>query len=129
MVRSGLKAQATSINPQISGRRVVWSGRDSNDFEISFYDIRTGTTTRLTNNGFDDKVPQISGRHIVWQGEKGWADNEIFHYDIGRGRKTHVTGNSDDDVNPQVSRKGIVWKSADENDDEIQFSPISNIWR
>ena len=100
-----------------------------NDYEIFLYNINTGMTTQLTDNGYNDKDPQINGNNVVWQGEEGNNDWEIFHYDIKKGITTQVTSNSDDDEDPQVSKKGIVWRSEDENDDEIHYYPIPRIWR
>ena len=64
--------------PDISGTRVVWSGRDgsaANDAEIYFWD--GGEVVQLTDNDADDGQPAVSGTDIVWVSNVD-GDYEVF---------------------------------------------------
>ena len=81
-------------NPDVAGPLVVWAQGGGNE-EIYVYDMRNGSTTRLTNNSYRDTYPVVSGGTIAWRGQaagSGTSDNdwEIF--------KAVITGDLDNDA-------------------------------
>jgi hypothetical protein len=70
--------------PAINNNSVIWSGRTSSSggnesAEIWLYD---GSTTRLTNNNYQDDYPQINQiGQAVWVGWVTYESAEIFYYD------------------------------------------------
>lgn len=63
--------------PKIDAGLIVWTEFEGSDEDIFLYDVATGETTRITNNGYNDVAPQIDAGRIVWHGYPG-PDAEIF---------------------------------------------------
>ena len=91
---------------RISESNVVWQEYDGNDREIFLFD--GSSTTRLTNNSFDDLGPEVSGSNVAWTGWDG-HDWEILLHDGFM--TTQLTDNNFDDVSPQISGSNVVWEA------------------
>ncbi len=67
--------------PSAHGDLIVYMGWDGNDWEIYAYRISTKTTTKITNNNFNDRYPRVRGNRIVWQHLDG-PDTKTGDYEI-----------------------------------------------
>ena len=97
--------------PQISGDKIIWSGKSGalGTREIYFYD--GSTVTKLTNDSNADDDPQVSGNKAVWYGEDGPGNTrEIYLYDGST--VTRLTNNAFGDDEPQISGDKVVWQGA-----------------
>jgi uncharacterized delta-60 repeat protein len=109
---------------------VTWVGNPSGNStgnEIFLYD--GNTTTRITNNTYDDWDPCINNNgYVAWIGQDG-SDYEIFLYDGNT--TTQVTNNSIDDWSPHINDSGyVVWAGQDAEEiflyDGSSITNISN---
>ncbi|MHC4180483.1 MAG: PEP-CTERM sorting domain-containing protein [Planctomycetota bacterium] len=101
--------------PGIPGSAGVYTDFDGTEGDIFLYD---GTsTTKLTDNDYDEFSPQISGSNVVWTGRPDGQDWEIFVYD---GTSiTQLTHNDHNDFFPDISGSNVVWYGGDGNDYEV----------
>jgi beta propeller repeat protein len=95
--------------PKNSGKNVVWTAFDGQDYEVFFFNSASSSTVQLTNNNFDDVAPQISGNNIAWQGGSG-NSTEIYFYDGSTRETRRLTNNSSADRNPRISGGNVTWE-------------------
>jgi hypothetical protein len=79
--------------------------------EVFLYDLGSGTTTRLTNNTYEDSYPRVSGTNVVWNArdyDATFYDWEVFLYDGSTTKQ--LTNNIMDDWLPWVSGSTVVWE-------------------
>jgi beta propeller repeat protein len=100
--------------PDIDGDRVVWAKRkpylSSNDQDIVFMNLTTGTRQNISTAAADQTDPSISGSRIVWtdkRNEPGGGD--IYLYDLGTGITQPICTESGLQQKPKISGTSIVW--------------------
>jgi len=100
--------------PDIEGDRVVWVKRkpylSTNDLDIVFMNLTTGTRQNISIAKGDQTDPSISGSRIVWtdkRNEPGGGD--IYLYDLETGITLPVCNESGLQQKPKISGAAIVW--------------------
>ncbi len=68
----------------------MWRGNADGDFDIYFYQISNGITTKVSSNSKDDDDPQVDGDYIVWEGNKD-GDFDIYLYQISSSTTLNVS--------------------------------------
>jgi hypothetical protein len=106
--------------PDICGSKVVWVGdyNSGNDRGVFLYDHSTGTTERLTEEGFQlTYYPKVSNDYVIWNA------NGLFLYDINNPPNSRVIAENQyindylmlgDPVTPQISGSYVVWEVYEE---------------
>ena len=108
----------------ISGTKIVYRyGVDVYGHEIYLYDISSGTSKKISSNGYG---PSISGNYIVWY----TSNNGIVLYDIALDKTKEITasgtaGMPGGFVRPAVSGNKIVYE-ADANPVELYLYDINS---
>ena len=97
-------------------RYIVWTYKVDGNSEIFLSD--GVSTTRLTDNEYNDLWPSISGQKVLWVGFDG-NDTEVFLYDISSSTTTQLTNNSLSETEPHVYGEGYIWLTYDGNDREV----------
>lgn len=93
----------TQTTGRISGDRVVYM----QDAEIYVYDLRSGVSTRITNDATDDYSPDIDGTVIAWQRWAGGSD--IWCQDLAGGSAFGAVVTPDSEYFPRVSGSKIAY--------------------
>ncbi len=104
-------------SPQVSGDRLVWAAGGGSALEIYTQKVGDPSSTRLTNNSYQDYLVQVSGDRVVWEGRDG-SFREIFTW-TPTGGTVQVTNSSAYDNAPKVSGDRVVWEVSDGTDSEI----------
>lgn len=119
-IASSSDPNAMTPYPQVCGTKVVWSWRSNDtDSEIFLYDMKTGSTTPITNNNYDDWFPAISSSYVAWGVERGPDIYEIYVYDINSSTTHKIAPTGTTPLPPssiwsgwvQASSKAIVWEA------------------
>ena len=115
------------LSPKTDGNHVVWLGFSQpngpgGDVFLSgggifLYDISSGLTTKITNDGHVNSPPQIADGRVVWASRvigDSVEPGEILLYDIETGVTEQVTDSVLDDSSPLIGDGGIIWVRVDE---------------
>ena len=109
-IKPGMAGGISPTDPQVSDELVVWSAYDGDNDEIYAYDISSGLTDKLTNDGYDNQHPQVSGEHVTWEGNNFPMYVSLFFYDFQESRKEKVREEIGvDNWRPQIYDDTIVW--------------------
>lgn len=103
-------------SPQISGRRIVWSGYDGFDYEIFTWTPGGGTSQITDNDSIDDFDAQVSGDRVVW--ETWGAVSADFTWTPEDGI-TQLPQSQSMPSCPQVSGDRVVWQRYDGSDWQV----------
>ena len=95
---------------------VVWTYKVDGNMEIFLSD--GVSTTRLTDNEYNDLWPSVSGQKVLWVGFDG-HDTEVFLYDILSSTTTQLTNNLLSETEPHVYGEDYIWLTYDGNDHEV----------
>ncbi|MEB3359426.1 MAG: cadherin-like domain-containing protein [Synechococcales bacterium] len=114
--------------PVIKGSSIVWSAvADINvDFEVFFYDIASGETTQITNDGVNQIAVDVAGNNILWntislQGES----DQVFWYNGATQTVTQLSAGNGPNAAIGISESKIAWTGSDGNDLEIFLYDIA----
>ncbi len=118
-----------SINPDISGNRVVWADNRDGNWEIYNYNVNTpGVDPQpLFVWEGDQTEPAIHGDVMVFTDEKpGNTSYNIYLYEFNTGVLTRLTDDTDGDQrNPDVYGDYVVWQDQRSGDWDIYMYCIS----
>jgi len=106
--------QWQNVLPAIDGDRVVWAKRkpyrSSNDLDIVFMNLTTGTRQNISTADRDQTDPSISGSRIVWTDKRNEpTGGDIYMYDLGTGITQPICTESGLQQKPKISGNAIVW--------------------
>lgn len=112
----------------ISGDTVVWSDNrePANANDVFAFDLKSGNTTQITDDRFDQQNPSIYKNLVVWSDNRGGNGNlDIFVYDMKTRETRQLTTAACNQHHPKISGNYVTW--ADERHSDCLVAHNQNV--
>lgn len=101
-------------DPDISGRSVVWEGRNYFSGNSQIFLAATGTSWTNVSPAYADQVrPKISRDRVVWEDYRnsanGFLDPDVYLFNVSTSQTRRLTTDVHGQYEPDVSGNRIVW--------------------
>ncbi len=100
---------ATQLDPAISGDIVVFTDLRNGNEDVYYYDLSSGTETRITTLPANQRLNDVSGSRIVYT-DYTPPGARITLYDVTSGLTDPITSGPDPDQNPRIDGDIVVFE-------------------
>lgn len=100
---------AAQLDPAISGDIVVYTDMRHGNEEVYYYDLSSGTETRITSSSTNQRLNDVSGSRIVFTDLSAPGDH-IDLYDVATGVVTSPLTSGPVDRNPRIDGDIVVFE-------------------
>jgi beta propeller repeat protein len=117
---------SVQYEPAISGDIIVYTDQRLGNDDIVYWDLKTGTETRVAQSAASERTPDISGDIIVWaeMGEPT-GGGDIKGFRIGAGPFTVATLPESAQKKPAVHGSLVVWEDTRDGNQEIYAKDLA----
>lgn len=100
--------------PSIDADKIVWTGKNKDDYSVFIYDTNTGAKKILSAKPGYQMYPDVSNGNVVWVYYKDSGRNfsnggDIFLFDINTNNCSMISPPEEKQDFPKVSKDFVVW--------------------